>query len=190
MRDYEKARVDLMALIETTDLTVQCTFVPFSQSRNRAEKHLSLNWRCNVLRNGRQILSGIDYMQGIGHAPSHKKPRNFSTGKVFTIAQRRAERIEAESGKIACYLASGGEPKTGAKPIAAPSAVDIISALAMDSDVLNYATYEEWGSDLGFDPYSRKGEAIYRLCLSHALALRAALGEATLTQLSELAREM
>jgi hypothetical protein len=65
----------------------------------------------------------------------------------------------------------------------------VVASLASDSNVLDYATYEDWGSELGFDPDSRKGEAIYRQCLTLALRLRAALGDGALTALREVAGE-
>lgn len=59
------------AALAALGLTVESVFVPFSQSRNKAEKSPSLNWRVTVKRNGRDVLT-TDYSAGMGHCPGYK----------------------------------------------------------------------------------------------------------------------
>lgn len=189
MQDYETAALTFAAKCETLGLTVACTFVPFSLSRNAKEAQPSLNWKCNVLRNGKAItgLSTVDYMQGSGHCPASK-----AGAKRFPIKPdlKRAVALECETGKRAGFAQHMGRPYQTAASIAPPSAVDVISALCMDSDVIDYARFEDWAECFGYDADSRSAEKTYRACLEIALALRAAIGETELQALREVANEL
>jgi len=189
MKDYEIAAEKLATLCTETGLTVSWEFVPFSQSRNKDSDSPSLNWRACVTLRGRPIagLESVDYMQGCGHAPAHK-------GKAWQdnrFLKARAVALECETGRIAKRELGGHrEPCASRNPIPQPSTVDLLSSLAMDSSAIDHATYESWADDFGYDVDSRKGESIYRACLSIALALRAALGESTMADIRDLAGEL
>lgn len=188
MQDYEIAARDFAALCRDLGLAVDCAFVPFSASRNRAEPRPSLNWRCAVTRNGKPIvgLEAVDYSQGSGHCPASKAGAKRWPCKADLAS---AIALECETGRRA-KPDFGGRPYRSPDPIKAPSVVDVVSALCRDSDALEYARFEDWAADLGFDPDSRKGEACYRECLASALALRAAVGDSNLQALRDLAGRM
>lgn len=57
--------------IAALGLTVESVFVPFSQSRNKAEGSKTLNWVVTVKRNGRDVIK-TDYSAGIAHCPGYK----------------------------------------------------------------------------------------------------------------------
>lgn len=178
-------RKALEAVIADLGLSVAAVFVPLSQSRNKGEKYPTLNWRV-TLRRARLLPpeAGVDlfdvlttdYSAGSAHCPSYRQGHRT----VFT-----SERIafECEHGKRARWLESAGM-LTGGEPIKL-DAVDVIHSLALNADVLNHSSFEEWASDLGHDPDSRAAENIYRQCLEHALALRNAIGEDGLRRLQE-----
>ncbi len=209
------------AAIEVLGLTMEAKFVPFSQSRNKAEKHKSLNWIITIKRNGRDVLT-TDYGAGCGHCPAkaskapatyRAKDRFRADGKPYpgttsnyrrpTEAERLADFLdewraaECESGIAMEYSSLTGEgsfkPRRIKGPVEfqkstipiLPDIVDVIYSLSMDASVLDHASYESFASDFGYDADSRKGEAVYRACLEIALKLRAAIGEAGLTQLAE-----
>lgn len=170
------AKAELEAFMIEREIAISSTFVPWSQSRNKDEKDnrgnpiRSLNWRVTIARKGREILT-TDYGADIAHCPAFKIDM-----KPFDGRRENAEAIalECEAGKKArrnswSLTASGG-------PIL-PDPCDVLSSLALDASVLDHATYENWAGELGYDPDSRKGEAIYRACLDIALRLRAGLGE-------------
>jgi hypothetical protein len=187
---HEIARENVNALAHSLGLDMRAEFVPFSQSRNAKPRAgqdkpwRSLNWRVTLTRGGRDVLS-TDYSQGEAHCPAYKaKADNFDKWQ-----RAKAIALEIETGKIARAF-MGGTPSATAKPIPSPEIADVLHSLAMDSDVIDYATYEDWAACLGYDPDSRSGEATYRACLTIALALRAAIGEAALSQLREAAAEM
>jgi hypothetical protein len=193
------------AALAALGLTIESVFIPFSQSRNKAEKRNSLNWKVSLCRNGKAFLT-CDYSAGIAHCPGYKvkeAPLSFRTpnftlpiGQVYkgTASRFRAaterERLnfyresitaaECESGRAMRFRGWGGSADFQPIPtisLILPSALDVFHSVVMDSSVLDYATYAEWCAEFGYDIDSIKGESIYRLCLSHTLALRSAIGE-------------
>lgn len=158
-------------------LTVADVFVPFSQSRNKDEakndaSRLSLNWKVTLRKGERDILTA-DYSAGCGHCPSYKPMVRLS------IDEYNAIKFECERGRKAHYFGTGF---VDGQPIL-PDDADVIYALCADADALDYARFEDWASNYGFDPDSRKAEQTYQQCLAYALALRNALGEDGLRQL-------
>lgn len=188
IQDHREAAALFAAACDRLGLSVECAFVPFSQSRNAKETSPSLNWRCRIMRNGREVtgLASVDYMQGSGHCPASK-----AGAKRFPVKSdlARAIALECDKGRRA-RPDFGGRPYESRDPIAPPTAVDVISALCMDSDVIDYPRFEDWAENLGYDPDSRSAEKTYRACLETALALRAAIGETALSELREIASQL
>jgi hypothetical protein len=168
-------RDDILAFMKAHKLTIESTFVPFSQSRNKAEKYRSLNWRTRLMKGEREIWAG-DYSAGAGHCPCNKNKRNAD--KYITAV---AEKYETENGRAARILGNMVLEESR-KPIF-PDSCDVLYSLASDASALDSPTYEDWAGEFGYDVDSRKGESIYRACLESALKLRAALGEAGLEAL-------
>lgn len=163
--------------LQELGLTYSAEFVPFSKSRNAAEKHLSLNWRVRLVKGtgfGTLVLA-TDYSQGIGHIPGRSQGRE-------TYEQRVADKQTVETGKL--FKAGRYIFPTGKLPI--PKFIDVMYSLALDANVLDYATFEDWAADFGYDRDSRKAETIYRKCLEIALKLRAMLGDGGLAKLQEI----
>lgn len=185
----------LTEAIEALGLSIRAEFIPFSRSRNakprdgEKEAWRSLNWRVTLELNGRDILT-TDYSQGEGHAPASKIPSRWQNNKHI---QRRALDIEIETGfQAIAETWSQGEPRQGRMAkhrIPSPSATDVIHSLVMDSDALDYGSFEDWAESLGYDSDSRSAETTYRACLEIALKLRASIGEPALATLREGASE-
>jgi hypothetical protein len=177
-------RETLEAAIAKHNLDITTEFVPFSRSRHAGEKLPQLNWRVTLhdTKAKRAILT-TDYSAGMAYAPSY-------TGNAFQgMTGRDMELVhhECEHGRPAAYT-NGSVYSVGKKKIE-PITADVIYSLVSDASVLDYSTFENWADDMGYDPDSRKGEGIYRLCLSHALALRNAIGEAGLAELREASQD-
>lgn len=192
MQDYEQAAADFAAKLQALAITVECAFVPQSQSRNAGETALSLNWRVAVLKDGKPIrgIETVDYMQGIGHAPSYKSAPKWHGKPAPKWLQEQCQRIEAETGKVARISVYRGEGEASHKPLSPPTVADVLSSLCLDASALDNASFDDWASDYGYDTDSRKAEGIYRQCLATAMALRAAIGEESLAELRNLASEM
>lgn len=166
----------LEATLARHGVTMTAQFVPWSKSRNKDQKddrgnrRMSLNWLVTIFANGAPVLT-TDYMAGEGHCPSYKQ------NAFRSMDYDRALQHECETGRASTV--SG-------KPIL-PSLADVMHSLLLDASAIDCATYEDWAADFGYDADSRKGEAMYRACLDHALRLRRALGDAILQQLREAA---
>jgi hypothetical protein len=168
-------------------LEVKAVFVPWSKSRNYKEgakvSEMSLNWRVTLLRNGREVLT-TDYSAGTGHCPAYKADIK-AMGHSNSLMRGEAIHQECETGLPSLPRSDGSVYiNRSGKPIL-PDPLDVLHSLVMDSDALDHSTYEDWASDLGYDPDSRKGEAIYRACLEIALKMRNGIGEDGLAQLRE-----
>lgn len=174
--------MSLAELMAAEQVTVSAVFVPLSKSRN-AEKaksgklmDCSLNWKVTVEHKGRPIYT-TDYQAGIGHCTVK------ISGQFVSMDDDAAIRAECETGRIHRLGALPGGP------IPAPDPVDVLSCLLSDADAINYATYEDWGPELGYDRDSREGERLYRACLETGLTLRAGLGAELFERLMQAERD-
>lgn len=180
----------LQAAINAFDLTVESEFIPWSQSRSATKEKkfndYNLNWRVTLKRAGRAVLTA-DYSAGMAYCPSYKQ------GARATVAYAETIMAECETGFQHHWSDGFGSPvrlspgKTSKSIL--PNAADVIHSLVLDSDVLDYGSFEEWASEFGYDADSRKAEPIYRACLEIALKLRNALGDDGLRQLREAAQD-
>lgn len=175
--------------IERLGLSVRSEFVPFSASRNAKAKakpsERSLNWRVTLERQGRAICGPTDYSAGIAHCPAYKLSV-ADAGARTSLMRGELIEFETEKGRTANPHRSRIFPGGAA---ILPQSADVIYSLARDSDVLDFARFEDWASEFGYDPDSRSAEATYRACLEIALSLRAGLGEADLAALRAAAAE-
>lgn len=184
MNPKRTASENLEALAGEMRLTLKTTFVPWSQSRDyEAGKPIGermAQWRVTLERDGRPILT-TDYGQGIAHLPAYKAP---GLGEQSCAYRMEAVGRELETGRTwrSEHFSSG--------PIPGPNLADVVWSLCMDAEVLQYRSFEDWASNLGYDTDSRKAEATYRECLAIALQLQAGLGAANLERLQEAAREV
>lgn len=172
----------IKAFMASHELTVKAEFVPFSKSRNAGNKDRSLNWRVTLLHKDRAVLT-TDYSAGVAHCPGYKQGLPYGTRQVIEY--------ETENGRRGIWSESFHRVgPSGLKNNAiVPKPVDVLYSLVLDSNVLENATYEDWAAEYGFEPDSRKGEAIYRACLETALRLHAGLGGALLAAAREAVQD-
>lgn len=175
IKDDQGRAADRNAIFEKLGLTMEAVFVPLSQSRNARKKHPSLNWSVTLTaKGGKRLAITTDYMQGIGHIPGFKHASRLSVDDADAIKKT------CETGRIH----KPGFTKLGDK-LPPPTMDDVLFSLLMDSSAMDYATYEEWANEMGYEQDSRKGEAIYHQCLKIALKLRAIIGNDNLEALRE-----
>jgi hypothetical protein len=171
------AKHTLKAALDELGVTMESTFVPWSESRSYERgapvTKRSLNWRVTLKRNDREILT-TDYFAGTGHAPSYKQGR-------ITLDDEAKLIHETERGTKASLL-SNANFITGRGPIV-PDICDVVACLVSDASAIDCRSFEDWAGDLGYDTDSRKAEATYRACLETGLALRASLGNAGFAKL-------
>lgn len=189
--DCREVSALVAAIAERARLSAEFTFVPFSLSPNAAptrgvsgsaEPWQSLNWRVTIRRDGRDVLQ-CRYATGTAWAPANAWSESSQSSRAI---KRAAIAAEIETGRRAIPPGPGAgaaDVKTGGKPIAPPPVADVLESLARDADVLDAGGFEEWAGNLGFDPDSRRAEAIYRECLDNTLKLSAAIGPAVMAEL-------
>jgi hypothetical protein len=182
--NYEAIRAEIQSKLDALDLGIVARFVPWSKSRNAKPNprmiDRSLNWSVDIKHRGQTIMT-VDYTQGIGCCPS------YTARDAHRPTIHFAEAIAHETETGTKYF--NGSVVLKGKRIEL-HAVDVFSSVFMDTDVLDYASYEDYAASLGLDPDSRKGEASYRECLRYALTLRAVIGNRALTELRELSHQL
>lgn len=159
--------------IREIGLTIESEFIPFSQSRNKENTYPSLNWLVTLKRAGNDLLS-TSFSAGWAHCPAYSDP---TLGRQDSVQRFKTIREQCETGRNG----KPGKPGTWIKP----DSVDVIYSLVSDSCVLDYASFESWADDFGYDSDSRKAEAIYKACLDIALKLKAAIGADAIERLRE-----
>lgn len=160
--------VAVLAALAKAGIAYTAVFVPQSVSRN-AGKEPCLNWRVTLTSTRASLAT--DYMQGIGHVPGLKIPR-------------RKTLDDEQNWLAACER--GLNPMRGMKRLDKPHAADVIHSLLLDSDVTQYACFEDWADSVGYDTDSRAAEAIYNACKLIARDFNRVINAETRAKLAEL----
>lgn len=173
----------LQDFIDGLGVEYSAKFVPFNRSRNakkdiKSMSDYSINWSI-TLKKGNYTLT-TDYMQGVGHLP---KNLQFSVYTKITHALRDAIISACERGKA---LVNINAPWGEKKPLEPPKLIDILYSLVMNCSVIDYAGFEEWAIDFGYNPDSIKDNKVYKDCWQTALKMQAMLGDEVIRQLEEL----
>lgn len=139
-----------------------------------------IGYTVRLMNDGKEVLT-TDYRLGIGHVELPKmNPRGWSETEIYCLeAWRKGRNVKdkALQTQIACKLAKAQRVM--------PKCDDVIYSLLMDSEAIDYPTFEQWCDCVGYDKDSRKAESIYRACLETGLKLRSALGDKALADLRE-----
>ncbi len=149
------------------------TFIPHSQSRNRKKVRLTekcLNWKVNISRGVHKMK--VDYAQGLAYCPSYRQG---------AMSAQLADDLdfEVENGRYA------GQNKE----IELPELEDVLYSLVSDYAVLDYANFEEWANEYGYDFDSKAAEKIYKLTKENALMFQIVMGDDNIKVLGELFNE-
>src|SRR5882724_8187019 len=150
-----RAPGDIDATIAKHGLTLAARFVPFSQSRNKAEKHPSLNWEVTLVKeypaNGHgwpahtSTILVTDYSAKSGHCPAYKASvRNL--GSRDSVMRDSAIRWECEHGFDAVMM-EGYSHIRQRKTKLQPNLKDVLHSLLMDYDAIDYQ-FTDWCDNL------------------------------------------
>ncbi|PZO72311.1 MAG: hypothetical protein DI640_13130 [Sphingomonas taxi] len=166
-------------MLDAEKIAVESVFVPLSKSRSTDNKYPTANWKVTLTHNGKPVVEA-DYTAGAYYLPSYKRlekdRKKLWADKIL--------RLEAETGKPHREFSWGDGPVPGSK-IIQPNRLDVVNALLSDGAAIDYATFEDWASEFGYDSDSIKAKATYDECLSIGLRLRASLGDTLLAKLRE-----
>lgn len=169
-------------ILDAMGITLAAVFVPFSQSRNKAEKSPSLNWRITLRKDGRDVIE-TDYMQGSGHCPAYHGLRDG----LGSAAHAQAVALECETGK---RTLKGWPLRSARAAVDAPDVCDVLHSLLLDASALDCRDFADWCADMGGNSDSISARATYDACIATATKLRAAFGDKTINELRELFADM
>ncbi len=126
-----------------------------------------LQWKISVLVDGDKAHS-CTYTAGIAHAPCYPAMVAYDECQTGLCLKR---------GK-------------GYRQPLKPDIESVICSLCLDASAIDYACFEDWAREFGFDTDSRAAEKSYRQCIDTALRLRAALGSKAFEELQNHARAL
>lgn len=189
----------ITAIAAENRLFIVAEFVPFSKSRNKAEKHKSVNWKLTLCQAKPAAPSEPEFKSGVytkADAPAAMRSIltcDYSSGTAICPADKRKDSYrkqelinwECENGVAAFAMENMGVISPQRKKPILPDLCDVLASLSMDASAIDEGPFEDWASSLGYDTDSRKAEAIYNACLDIAVRLRSGLGESTFTRLRE-----
>ena len=173
----------ITGILARNQAELEFEFVPFSQSRNKDEKHESFNYRVTLKRAGKSVFT-TDYSMGIAHSPNYKQR---CTNRKQSHDMAEIISAEIEHGYEFSMAPWGIKPHK--KALILPDLASVVGCLATDSYVLDAGSFEDWCSDLGFDSDSIKAKGIYDACIQTALQMRQVFGD-DLPELMELSYEL
>lgn len=156
MKTLSQAESSVIEYLKTHFIEFKYSFVPFSLSRNRAEKNPSFNYLVSFTR-GKKSFS-TDYMKGMGHCEvelylysSKPHPTRIQAAKLAIIRQL------CETGKkphsFDCSKAV----------IHYPNAAEALYSLLLDANCGN-RRFDEFCSELGYDGDSREAYKTWEAC--------------------------
>lgn len=156
-------------MINLEDVTLDCKFIPFSQSRHKDQPYKSMNWRVTLKYKGHEVLT-TDYGKGVGHCKSYQNPPRFKSGKIDHYIQRQLIEMEVEKGVIP-RRGFGDTVYPSRVKVPEPTKEEVLAALTSDSEVLQFSSFQDWAHEFGYNPDSIKDKALYDDCLSIALKM-------------------
>jgi hypothetical protein len=165
---------------------IDCKFIPFSQSRSKKNSEKNLNYLITLYWKDR-IIGEFDYSMGQGHCMAYNKPPIFPSGNIDKYGQRQVIDYECENGIRGFWCNSwvGKWGASGKKYPILPKLSDVINCLMVDSEVLDYPSFDDWANCFGYNTDSISAKKIYDACMSTALKLRAIPHE-IITQTKEI----
>jgi hypothetical protein len=184
--DYEIAKEQLQALIDSLKLTVECTeAVPKIEGDGVMLSYV-------VTINGQPF----EYSMGIGHIPWDRvdTKAQWIKGTSGFIGWGLSETdwafFRTYKSKPYCKFINtkGWAEACGhlAKVLKVkPSVVDVLACVGMDAQAL-HMTFDDWASDYGYDTDSREAERTWRACGDNARKALKFMDHKTLSAIQEL----
>lgn len=184
----EERKQQILGFVKTSGLTMTAEFVPLSQYDPELWSKISkagtikssdltsagLHWKVTLI--GRAGSYSTTFHCGITHAPSYKRSGGYTTDELDNLL------FELNTGHVRkgpSYMSMKGAP------IPAPHVADVMYCLVNDADALDYS-FEDWASNYGYDPDSRRAEKCYQACIECGLQLRRLIGDERLGMLREM----
>lgn len=174
-----KTKID--ELIERHDLTLSSS-TPIGVVK---DDWPCIQYKCNLAKDNREIWSG-EYSLGVGHV---KLPdRNSFHGNNGPVTNDTMMYNCLKAGKTPADRAGHASfaAKLAVLQKVEPKLPDVLHSLLMDgSAYFDAETFEDWASNYGYDPDSRKADAIWKACDEIGRKLSRAFSADDLAELRE-----
>ena len=152
------------------------------------------------LRRAERVIWSGPYFLGVGHV----KPLSYDDTLALPMGSRRALQMTPDEENCSHHwarrtnfnykdsrtreLVASTAAKLAKAQHVTPNLEDVLSSLLLDgSAYFDAQRFEDWAADLGYDPDSRKAEAIWRACDETGRALARAFTPEELAGLREWA---
>lgn len=173
-------------------LTITSIFVPFSVSRNRNEKHKSLNYLVSI--KSKTYTLTTDYTKGSGHIKIISKKNNCAhysaINRDINILKNKACEIGNYPNEVLQGYSYQVERQNGKSlPFPIPTIDEVLYSLQCDSDVSNYSCFAEWADTYGYDSDSISAKNIYEACQNIASQFNKILTTKQREELSKLLQD-
>lgn len=166
--------------IELNNVSMEWTFVPYSEVKKEGDKLPSLNYKIKLMIDGRLVLV-TPYMMGCAHAPCWRPGMLRS----MTMYEKEALDYECENGR----KYREGMFRIGGEPIP-PKIEDVLACLAVDAEAINYGSFEEYAEMFCENSDSIAALRTYEVCRDTGLKLRANLPGNQFDALLEISRDL
>lgn len=190
--------------------TMTAASVPFRPNRDGSEWDRSaLHFGVEIKdRNGTPIWTGF-YSVGSAHPVFWIQDMAKKAAPGIASPEARAARAALAQAGVSGPLALRDAAKLAAVPYresvddselrakvreafkrAAPLPLgDVLESLALDWRGASESDFEDWASDFGLDPDSRKAESMWRECRDGARAARATMGAAVFAEFLDISED-
>lgn len=169
--------MDAKNLISSIEMTAKYIPTPFNPNEKDWDKGGCLKWSITLERNGFKMI--VPYRQGYGHIVNY--PNRWNSSMTIYEAEMLERLCNGKAGKSGeVRYVRDGEKFIKIVP---PTLEDVLYCLVSDSDCLDALNFEEWASELGFNPDSRKDFAIWEECLNQSRLFRRLVGNDTALEL-------
>lgn len=160
-------------IIESLGLTLTCKY---NTKVVQDPKNPRLNWMCTLSRGKRSF--DAEFHQGYALIKGLPKTKDI-------YLQKEMIRLICETGYMHEILEPWQRPVRSNKRVTEPLLKEVLYYLCLDAQVLNYATFEEWANEYGYEEDNRKAEALYRECITQSLKLSNLIGSTTIESLND-----
>lgn len=178
--DSKEAREMATKILASAGITMDVKHVPTTfDPQSKEWQHIA--W--SITFTSPRGTFTTSYKQGIGHLPFFNQPSNH-----VTLYKLEFINWALTTGKAVAWV-KPNYVKTD-RPLTPPDASDVVGSLILDASAADYATFEQWASDTGYNPDSRKDHAIWEAYRSIALDLNRVFGAGVVEALREPCGEL
>lgn len=155
------------------------------QADNKSWPHIA--YRVRLVFDKHEVLE-TDYNLGIGHVDISKPLLRLSDDEAAMLrVWRNRPGVEFKDKLLQARVAA----LAARQQKVVPQLDAVLYSLLMDGEAFfNAQSFEDWASELGYDKYSRKSEAIYKACDDIGRKIAARVSDKVLAKAQDIVRDL